>query len=288
MTDFRPVAPRGPLRRRGYSVLPTREEMARSAALPTLQEAEALTLRTELGTLDVVWIAGPWEQNEPLRHSMRTVARHVPFRRAWVAGYAPGFVNRDVVGLVEVPQEGTKHENSTANLYAACQDPEISDPFIWLHDDMFAMRPVTVLPLVDKGPMQRFAERLRSKYQRDYPYLTGMEATQDLLRRHGIPDPISYEVHVPIVVYKEAMLAAIELAREAGVVAPHKRSIYGNMTFKPEQSVTVDDPKIAFSAVPSHEPETWLSTSTTSWAGYTGRRIRKEFHARSGLETTEG
>jgi hypothetical protein len=206
-------------------------------------------------------------------------------RLAWIAGHRPAWVDPNTVGHVPVEQDGDKHANSTANLLAACRDPRVSDPFLWLHDDMFALRDVTELPLVDKGPMERFATDLRARYKQDYPYLVGMEQTLDLIRTQlKIDDPLSYEIHVPLVVHKYDMLTAIDIGALSNVRPLHKRSLYCALHYKPEQSVTVEDPKITFPSAPIDWPDTWVSTSTTSWAGTTGTRIRKTYRTRSTFE----
>ncbi|MDX3229577.1 hypothetical protein [Streptomyces sp. ME19-01-6] len=55
----------------------------------------------------------------------------------------------------------------------------------------------------------------------------GLRETRDVLIELGHPDPLSYELHVPMPVQKSGMLAALEIARHLDVV--HKRTLYGNL-----------------------------------------------------------
>src|SRR5690606_31459906 len=61
-------------------------------------------------------------------------------------------------------------------------------------------------------------------------YLLGMRATAEWLRReHRVAEPLSYELHVPMLVRKRERLEAMRLAESIGVRVPHVRTIYGNL-----------------------------------------------------------
>ncbi|MFF3129757.1 hypothetical protein ACFVRD_48125 [Streptomyces sp. NPDC057908] len=53
---------------------------------------------------DIVYVVRPWNQNEQLRYSLRTLA-NLPHRRVWIAGYCPTWVGPDV-GRIPVAQAG--------------------------------------------------------------------------------------------------------------------------------------------------------------------------------------
>ncbi|MGJ3558831.1 hypothetical protein ACR6C2_07580 [Streptomyces sp. INA 01156] len=54
-----------------------------------------------------------------------------------------------------------------------------------------------------------------------------MQETRDLLVDQGCPDPLSYELHVPLPVEKTPMLHALDTGRHLDVL--HKRTAYGNL-----------------------------------------------------------
>lgn len=222
---------------------------------------------------DVVYVVKEGEANEPLRYSLRTLA-NLPHRRVWIAGYRPKWVASEV-GHVATLQTGDKFDNSTRNVEAAASHPEVADEFYYFNDDFFIVNPVEDVPLMHREKVRDFIIELYRKWKREYPYLTGMKRTLDLLVELGIEDPLCYEVHAPMVMRKDRLLETMDAG--FGVRPLHKRTLYGNMHHDPEESTQVDDCKVAFSNMPTFFPTPFLSTAPRAWQGRTGEWVRRTF-----------
>lgn len=176
-----------------------------------------------MGALDIVVPVREGPVNEQLRYALRSWSANLPHRRVWLVGGRPSWA----VGVehISTRQDGTKYRNTTAAVEAACLHPEVSDPFVLCNDDFFVLRRQEVMPVFHRGPVAQveayYATRGNGKY------LRGLRQTRDLLVELGHPDPVSYELHVPLPVHKRGMLAALEVGRHLAVL--HKRTAYGNL-----------------------------------------------------------
>lgn len=175
--------------------------------------------------MDLVYVCRPG-RNEELRYSLRSFDQHVPHGKVWIIGDAPSWVRN--VKLEKRPALATKYLTTTAHIRYACEHPKISDPFIMCNDDFFAMDKVSGIPTLHRGPVDALIRSYRAK-SGDGPYVRGMIETRDLLRRLGCKNPLSYELHVPLVVHKAEMLKALDAAAESDIKVVHKRTLYGNL-----------------------------------------------------------
>ena len=203
---------------------------------------------------DVVYVVRRGHTNEELRHSLRSLA-NLPHRRVWIAGFIPRWVRG--VGRIPVAQKRSKYLNSTANLRAALEHPQIADEFLLFNDDFFVMRPLTEMPILHRGPIQPVIDLYRRID--NGPYVRGMEQTRDLLVELGHPDPLSYELHVPLPVRREAMLEALDLGRRIQVL--HKRTLYGNLARL--GGTRSPDVKVASAGAVGYQD--WPFISTLDW-----------------------
>lgn len=217
---------------------------------------------------DVVYVVKEDERNPELRHSLRSLA-NLPHGRVWIAGYKPSWVTDDV-GVIPVRQRGTKWANSSRNMIAACEHPDVSAEFSYMNDDFFVMYPIPEVPVLNRG---RAADVLGatpgSRYRR------GGYATTEWLRRQGVADPLSYELHLPMTIHKDRMREVIDRGVADRVHPFHKRTAYGNLQQLGGDSVA--DCKIADRiAIPGYGP--FSSTSPEAFAhGRAGELIRNRF-----------
>lgn len=231
--------------------------------------------------MDVVYVVKRDTRNDELRYSLRSLAAHLPHGRVWVAGFCPPWTAG--ARHIDVAQDGTKYRNSTANLRAACEHPDVSDPFLFMNDDFFVMAPVAGdIPTLHRGPVAAVANYYRKRYGPSRPYLRGMVATAELLVRHGHHDPLSYELHIPMVIHKAAMVAALDLGADVAVL--HKRTLYGNLAGVGGDQV--DDVKVRGFHDQWDPSWPFLSTSRSAFCRYrVGRHIRTTFAAPGPYET---
>ncbi|MFE4329618.1 hypothetical protein ACFRQM_09200 [Streptomyces sp. NPDC056831] len=219
---------------------------------------------------DIVYVVRPGNQNEQLRYSLRTLA-NLAHRRVWIAGYCPTWVGPDV-GRIPVAQSGTKYENSTANLRAAAEHPEVAEEFLYLNDDFFTMQPVDRMPVLHRGPVDRveryYATRANGKY------LRGLRETRALLAGLGHPDPLSYELHIPMPMTKAGLLETLDTGARLDVL--HKRTLHGALHRLGGQEIT--DPKILTRGPGFPREATFLSTMPETFThGQVGAFIRSRF-----------
>lgn len=207
--------------------------------------------------------------NQQLRYAMRSWAANLPHRRVWIIGYRPPWAT----GVRHIPtrQQGTKYQNTTTAVRAACEHPGVSDRFYLCNDDFFIMRPQrSGMPVLHRGPVRDveayYATRGSGKY------LRGLRETRDLLVSLGHEDPLSYELHVPMLIEKEGMLKALDVGRHLDVV--HKRTLYGNLAELGGDRIR--DVKVLHRAPRGFTAkEPFLSTMPDSFAnGHVGRHIR--------------
>lgn len=170
--------------------------------------------------MDVVYVCRAGE-NPELRYSLRSLI-NVPHGQVWiVGGEPPAWVTN--VTRIATWQGGPKYEVTTNAVRTACLTPEISDPFWLWNDDFYALEPAKA-EHHHRGPVRGVLDG----YARRYPesvYTRGMRETLDQLEAHGYADPLSYELHVPLIVHKAPMLTALELGEDVPVW--HKRTAYG-------------------------------------------------------------
>lgn len=218
--------------------------------------------------------------NESLRYALRSWAAHLPHRRVWILGYRP----RWAVDVEHIPtvQRGTKYQNTTLAVRRACEHDEITSTFLLANDDMFVLNPVEAMPVLHRGPVRDveayYATRGSGRY------LRGLRETRDLLVSLGHPDPVSYELHVPMPIEKAGMLKALDASRHLEVV--HKRTLYGNLAQLGGEQIR--DVKILHRAPRGYSAQdTWLSTMPDSFTnGNVGRFIRGVFPRACPYETS--
>ncbi|MFI9026302.1 hypothetical protein [Streptomyces sp. NPDC053560] len=209
--------------------------------------------------------------NAQLRYALRSWAANLPHRNVWIVGYRPPWL-RDVQHI-ETSQHGTKYQNTTAAVKAACQHPAVSRTFVLCNDDMFVMAPQPDgMPVRHRGPISDvetyYVARASGRY------LDGMRATRDLLVSLGHERPLSYELHVPMPVEKDGMLKALDVGRHLDVV--HKRSLYGNLAGIGGEEMR--DVKILKRSPQFDRASPFLSTMPDSFAnGHVGAHIRRAF-----------
>jgi hypothetical protein len=180
--------------------------------------------------MDLVYICGPGH-NEELRYSIRSAVKNLKFDNLWVVGGKPDWY---VGNHLEVIQNKSKYANARNNLRAICNSTEISDSFILMNDDFYIINKVDNVPYMHGGLL---ADKI-TKYKNltgDTRYVLMLKRTLLSLSRRKNKDVLDYELHVPMVMEKEKLLAIVELP-------DLWRSRYGN-TFD-VGGIEIDDVKV--------------------------------------------
>jgi hypothetical protein len=164
---------------------------------------------------DVVIPVRPGDHNPELRWALRSLEL-IPHGRVWLAGHMPHWIRE--ARCIPTSQNRSKHENAEANIIAACRHDAVAEEFLLWNDDIFLLEPIERMPVLHRGPLREFLAEQEPKLGAS-AYMRGNRATLDILERLGHPDPLCYELHVPLPLTKSAVLEAHALARAEGMPA---------------------------------------------------------------------
>lgn len=151
---------------------------------------------------DVVYIVGRgtgWADNE-LRFSMRSLAKHVKgIGKIFIVGKIPAFVT-NVVALPWPDNYACKERNIMEKVAYACGHPDLSEKFLHVHDDHFALADV------DAGHVPNYAGwldlwQLAGAVHKDNPWRISVLNAANELFEMGLP-VWNFDIHTPIVLNK--------------------------------------------------------------------------------------
>lgn len=162
----------------------------------------------DLSELDVVYPVRPGGNNEELRYSLRSLDKNFPHRNVWLLGMAPHWVQN--LSLLSYRQTSGKYQNVQTMMRTICQQDEVSDPFILFNDDFYILQPHETLPTYHRGTADEFLTERRVVKGSLSRYDIGQRTTKEVLEKYGYsPEEIlCYELHLPMVVYKDAWVEA--------------------------------------------------------------------------------
>lgn len=220
--------------------------------------------------MDVVYPVRPGDSNEELRYSLRSLERF-PRGTVWIVGHRPEWVRN--AEHLETRQNGSKWDNARRNIVAACEHPRISEDFVLMNDDFFFLRRMQSIPTYNRGPIADVLKRYKRLGARGQ-YVRGIRKTLDLVSSFT-DTPISYELHMPMVVRKDRFLEAMAIkgADDTGIQV---RSLYGNHAGIGGE--TIADCKINDRRRSINTEMPFASTSDYSFThGRAGKQIRDMF-----------
>ena len=206
---------------------------------------------------------------------LRTVYHHLPqVDRVVIVGHCPPWARPDV--WIHSPNTASKFTNIGRHLDAALRSPDVSDEFVWTNDDIFLLCDLEELPVYARGTIEAHA----AAYSGEVGGTVELQAFADGIRRQAALaklwgyDPattLNADCHTPIPVEKDRLARVIARRNEddPAIEGGHFRMLYG-LT---EACVEVDDPKVRGDELPA-EGDVVVSTTTRSWEGPCGERIR--------------
>ncbi len=167
--------------------------------------------------MDIVYICRKGE-NEELRYSLRSIEKFSPNYRVWVVGYKPSWYTGN---FMPVEDTSGKFNNIRLALLAVCENPEISEDFVFMNDDFFLIKPINKFITYSGGLLTDKINRYR-QINPTSSYVIALKKTLEHLKRSGIKNPIDYDIHVPMVFNKTKL-------REVAYLQVQPRSLYGNL-----------------------------------------------------------
>lgn len=196
-------------------------------------------------------------ENRELRYALRSLDMFFPYRHIWIVGSWPRWVRPDHPHLTTIrrPTLRPKYRTTRAHYRWACDQPDVTDPWVMWNDDFFLLRPITKLPHIHRGRIRDIEPQFDTWQSK---WAIGLRETHRLLRRIQPRRTLySYDIHTPLLCHKNTMLRALDLADEMNAAAPHVRTIYGNLQHLGGTSLR--DPK-TYSYQQLSPGQTWLSS----------------------------
>jgi hypothetical protein len=166
--------------------------------------------------LDLVWVCRGGE-NEELRYSIRSATRNLQHANVWVIGDKPDWYVGPFIQTQQV--EGKKYDNVKAGLVKAIESDQVSDDLVLMNDDFYVLQP-TELNYYYSGTLDERIKRISTKSPNNL-YSNRLTETMHELQDLGIPEPLDYELHIPMKLDKAGLPEALEF--------PQFRSAYGNL-----------------------------------------------------------
>jgi len=224
--------------------------------------------------MDYVYICRSGD-NDELRYSLRSIEENMPEGRVWVVGHRPIWYIGDFIPVDDI---GGKFDNIVNCIKTVSENNDISDNFILMNDDFFALNPIDKLKNYHGGLLEN--KITRYKELRMAPkYIRLLELTLKQLKENGISNPIDYDIHVPIIMNKTILKDAINLAF-------FPRSAYGNLAKL--EAIKITDVKIYSNGekINWHEiiNNDFVSTEDNSFISLKNNILDKMFDKPSQLE----
>lgn len=228
--------------------------------------------------LDIVYVVKNSAMNEELRYSLRSVQRNLPHRKIWIYGGCPVWCRPDE--KVEIRQTGATKYDKVGSLWSRiATNEEITEDFILMNDDFYVMKKTEEIePAYRATILEHIRQNIEAR-GRSGRYVELLGNVNQELEAAGIQNPLSYELHIPMIFNKEKLLETLEAF--PGVHAT--RSLYGN--FNHIGGKQMDDVKV-FNRKQSFDPESqYLSSDDNTWPYHeVGIFIRKTFDQKSQWE----
>jgi hypothetical protein len=233
--------------------------------------------------MDVVYLVRPGQSNEELRYSLRSL-KNIPHDNVWFVGNCPKWV-QNVRHIPTAQEPGAKHQNSIRNQKAALANSAISDPYLLFNDDHFIMHKMSDMPILNWGTVENV---LATEPRLGDSFARSMQGTLDLLRKEGYEQPLSYQLHTPLVVHKHEWLHVFRKFPnfQAPTIWLQYATIAGNI-FHWGGETWEHDIKIL---EPNDRIDTWvhesplLSSSDRAFRGNIGGFIKQHFPEPSNYE----
>ena len=165
--------------------------------------------------MDFVYICRDGE-NEELRYSIRSVLHFYPGAGVHVFGGKPGWYSGN---YTHVKDAGSKFDNIN-NCYKEICKSNLDD-FILMNDDFFILEKPESFTHYFDGTIESKIDIHVGQYGLS-KYARVLSEANNKLKKMGIPVPLNYDIHTPMIFNRENLSSIIDMS-----FAP--RSMYGNI-----------------------------------------------------------
>ncbi|MFP4448488.1 MAG: hypothetical protein ACLFPH_07110 [Bacteroidales bacterium] len=141
-----------------------------------------------------------------LRFSLRSLQQYVTgIKDVYIVGALPDWVNQEKVKFIQKADNyrRNKDANIIKKMIMCCVDKQISDPFLYVNDDHFFTKKTKAneFPFYHKGEL--YSDSSNAMYR------SRINTTRSMLKEKKLPI-LNYDVHTPILIYKEQFLKSFE------------------------------------------------------------------------------
>jgi len=146
---------------------------------------------------DVVIVVEPRVQRDELQYALRSLDM-IPHGRVFMVGGRPPWVQN----VYHVPYKVTEKWTALTNVWRdVIPTLNLTGEFIYTEDDYFILDPVDDIPNYHSPKTLR--ERCQSDSKGNGGWGKSMKNTLALLEANGYDDPLSFDVHIPMVVERD-------------------------------------------------------------------------------------
>ena len=219
---------------------------------------------------------------EELRYSLRTIPNVKGAGRVYIAGGVPSWINTERVTAISVPQVPGKYAHAGQCLEAILES-DISDPFVWMNDDMMFLTPTDDIPAYARRmSIAKFCEGLRfmggtSRQAQDHnEFVRAMKGQMKIVKAWGFDPYTEYagDTHHPLLVDKQRLADIIARVRRE---FPHHPFAAWKMIYNAGQNpVPSRDAKLMKHNSPLPDGGV-VSFDDRSWNGQAGKWVRLMF-----------
>ncbi len=181
-------------------------------------------------SIDVVYVLGKgsnWRNNE-IRFSLRALEKNLKgIRKIWIIGEDPGFLKN--VTIISHPDEFSQNNadgNIIRKVLRACQEPTLTENFLFINDDHMIMKPVVAAEIPPYRKMD--LTTCPDSYFQDNSWRGRLWRTKNILLKKGYTT-YHYDCHVPIVINKNLfpeVVGRFDYQKDTGYTM---KSLYGNV-----------------------------------------------------------
>lgn len=192
---------------------------------------------------DIVYVLGHgshWNNNE-IRFSLRSVMKYLTgWRNIYIIGENPGFLEGESIHIILHPDEiGPKNAdgNIIRKVIRACQIPELSENFIFMNDDNYFLRPISVdqLYVFHKGNLDNIDPIAFDSF-----WGRRLGRTRYHLTDKGFT-PLHFDHHSPFIFNKYLFPQTVAWFDYASDIGLTVKSIYGAVHYPDAVQLTTEE-----------------------------------------------
>lgn len=216
--------------------------------------------------MDIVYLLKNSPTNEELTYSLRSLV-NLPHDKVFLVGGCPTNIDKTKITHIPTLQGNNKFHNTTKSIQIVSHNESLSENFILMNDDFFILKPIRDLEKelnLCRGTIEEVEKDYLAKNNGQVnEYLTGMQQTRVYLQDIGFKYPLSYELHIPMVLNKKRVLDMFSMPYLDSINILHWRSVYGNRFLKDSQ--IIQDVKVLKNYFYPLGSDKFLSSEDNSW-----------------------